>query len=126
MAQPDRLSSVVAHLITNAQEAIEESGTIDVTVAERDGRALIEVCDTGKGMSEEFVRRRLFKPFDTTKGRSGMGIGAYQAREMLRSLAGDITVKSALGKGTTVSMWLPVAQSASDSRRAPDSVGAPN
>ena len=66
-----------------------------------------------KVMSEEFVRRRLFKPFDTTKGTAGMGIGAYQAREVVRGLGGDITVASELGKGTTVRLVLPLLQPAS-------------
>jgi signal transduction histidine kinase len=50
----------------------------------------------------------LFKPFDTTKGYSGMGIGAYQAREIIRALGGDIVVRSAVGEGTTVLISLPV------------------
>jgi len=58
-------------------------------------------------MSEEFVRRRLFKPFATTKGAAGMGIGAYQAREIIRGLGGDISVKSEVGKGTVVTVSLP-------------------
>jgi signal transduction histidine kinase len=58
-------------------------------------------------MSEEFVRRRLFKPFDTTKGSSGMGIGAYQAREVVRSFGGELMVASEAGKGTIVRILLP-------------------
>lgn len=109
-AQSERLASVVGHLIANAQEATQAGDAIDVTLSERDGRALIEVRDSGAGMSEEFIRRRLFKPFDTTKGSSGMGIGVYQAREVVRSLGGDLVVKSSLGVGTTVSITLPIAQ----------------
>ena len=71
-------------------------------------RVILEIRDSGEGMSEEFIRRRLFKPFDTTKGSSGMGIGVYQAREVVRSLGGDIFVKSTLGVGTTVSSSLPL------------------
>jgi putative PEP-CTERM system histidine kinase len=108
-AQSDRLASVVGHVIANAREATSPGGSIVVTVDERDGRALVEVRDSGKGMSEEFVRRRLFKPFDTTKGSSGMGIGVYQAREVVRSLGGEIAVKSAVGVGTTVSILLPIS-----------------
>jgi signal transduction histidine kinase len=58
-------------------------------------------------MSEEFIYRRLFKPFETTKGSSGMGIGAYQSREIVRALGGDIVVRSEVGSGTTVSITLP-------------------
>ena len=61
-------------------------------------------------LHEEFVRRRLFKPFDTTKGSAGMGIGVYQAREVVRSLGGELAVNSTVGRGTTVSILLPLAQ----------------
>jgi putative PEP-CTERM system histidine kinase len=109
-AQSDRLASVIGHVIANAHEATKAGGSVDVEVMEREGKAVIEVRDTGEGMSEEFIRRRLFKPFDTTKGSSGMGIGVYQAREVLRSLGGDIAVKSVLGGGTTVTIYLPVLE----------------
>jgi putative PEP-CTERM system histidine kinase len=113
-AQPDRLSSVIGHIITNAQQATQADGSIAVGLNDRDGRAVIEIRDSGVGMSEEFIRRRLFKPFDTTKGSSGMGIGVYQAREVIRSLGGDITVTSSVGAGTTVSIVLPIAEPIED------------
>jgi signal transduction histidine kinase len=113
-AQPDRLASVISHVITNAQQATQPDDTIAVGLNERDGRALIEIRDSGVGMSEEFIRRRLFKPFDTTKGSSGMGIGVYQAREVIRSLGGDITVVSRVGAGTTFSIVLPIAEPIAD------------
>jgi putative PEP-CTERM system histidine kinase len=110
IAQPDRLASVIGHVMANAQEASKPGDRIEVSIDERDGRALIEVRDSGEGMSEQFIRRRLFKPFDTTKGHSGMGIGVYQAREVIRSLGGEFAVKSSAGGGTTVSIFLPIAQ----------------
>jgi putative PEP-CTERM system histidine kinase len=121
-AHADRLASVVGHLIANAQEATKAGDTIDVVLGERDGRALIEVRDSGVGMSEEFIRRRLFKPFDTTKGSSGMGIGVYQAREVVRSLGGDLAVKSSVGAGTTVSISLPLTEQPAD-RQPSRSIG---
>lgn len=113
-AQSDRLASVIGHVIANAQQATKPGDAIDVQVCELNGKAVIEVHDTGEGMSEEFVRRRLFKPFDTTKGSSGMGIGVYQAREVVRSLGGDIAVKSVLGGGTTITISLPIIEPATD------------
>jgi putative PEP-CTERM system histidine kinase len=113
-AQADRLTSVVEHVITNAQEATKPGGCIEISMSEQDGRASIEVRDTGEGMSEEFIRRRLFKPFETTKGDAGMGIGVYQAREVVRALGGELSVKSSVGGGTTVSIVLPIAKSADD------------
>jgi putative PEP-CTERM system histidine kinase len=120
-AQADRLASVVGHVIANAQEATQPGDSIEVNIGEREGRALIEVRDSGEGMSEEFIRRRLFKPFDTTKGSAGMGIGVYQAREVVRSLGGDIAVNSSVGGGTTVSIDLPLVQPLAD--RLTGSVG---
>jgi putative PEP-CTERM system histidine kinase len=115
-AQADRLASIVAHVIVNAQEATPLDGTIEVSVREQDGKALVEVRDNGEGMSAEFVRKRLFKPFATTKGSSGMGIGAYEAREVVRALGGDITVQSGVGTGTTVAITLPLADPGSQRR----------
>ena len=61
------------------------------------------------GMTEEFVRKRLFKPFDSTKGSQGMGIGVYHAREFMRRLGGDLKVASEIGRGTTITLELPLA-----------------
>jgi signal transduction histidine kinase len=72
--------------------------------------AHLQVIDEGMGMDEEFVRNRLFKPFDTTKGAKGMGIGAYQAREYIRSLGGDVEVQSAPGSGTNFSIRLVLCE----------------
>ena len=100
---------VLTHLIRNAQDATPPDGDISVTVLESDGRVAIDIKDTGSGMTPEFMRDRLFRPFDSTKGAQGMGIGAYQAREFARKLGGDLKVQSSLGEGTTVSMTLPIA-----------------
>ena len=59
-------------------------------------------------MEESFVDEKLFQPFESTKGLTGMGIGAYQARVYFRSLGGDVQVKSELGKGTCFTLRLPV------------------
>ena len=59
-------------------------------------------------MTSEFVRDRLFRPFDSTKGSQGMGIGAYQAREFARKMGGDLKVQSEVSKGTTITMSLPL------------------
>jgi putative PEP-CTERM system histidine kinase len=106
-ANPEQLASVVTHVIRNAQEATAPGSTVYVSLEKGEkNRVLIKVKDKGQGMTEEFMRRRLFKPFETTKGASGMGIGAYQAREIVRGLGGDVTVASELGKGTEVTISL--------------------
>jgi putative PEP-CTERM system histidine kinase len=106
-ANPEQLASVITHVIHNAQEATTDGAAVAVSLSEREQRAVIEIRDRGEGMTEEFIRRRLFKPFETTKGSSGMGIGAYQAREIVRALGGDLVVASEPGKGTLVTILLP-------------------
>jgi signal transduction histidine kinase len=59
-------------------------------------------------MTPDFIKERLFKPFDTTKGSKGMGIGAYQVREYIRSVGGRVKVQSAPGDGTRFTLWLPL------------------
>jgi signal transduction histidine kinase len=60
-------------------------------------------------MDQQFIRDRLFRPFDSTKGEEGFGIGAYQAREFARKCGGGVEVESAPGKGTKFIIRLPLA-----------------
>jgi putative PEP-CTERM system histidine kinase len=106
-ADRDRLGTVFGHLLQNAQEATPDGGSIDVTLSCDEGFATVEISDSGSGMSEEFVRERLFKPFVSTKGLTGMGIGAFESREYVRLLGGDIVVKSTEGQGSTFLVRLP-------------------
>jgi putative PEP-CTERM system histidine kinase len=114
----EKLNMALVHAIRNAQDATAPSGRIELRLAANAGEALIEVADTGTGMDAEFIRDHLFKPFDSTKGVRGMGIGAYQIRETLRAAGGDIDVTSEIGKGTTVRMRLPLAQASSLAKQA--------
>lgn len=109
-ADPDRLASTLEHLIRNAQDATPADGTVTVEVHCRDGLVSVAVVDSGAGMSAEFVRERLFRPFDSTKGSKGMGIGAYQARQYVTELGGRIAVSSSPGAGTRFEIILPVAE----------------
>ena len=105
----DRLLDVLEHVVRNAQDATPEDGTVSVIVRRAAQHAVIEVADTGIGMDAEFIRTRLFRPFDTTKGKEGMGIGAYEAREFVRKCGGSVDVESAPGRGTRFIIRLPVA-----------------
>lgn len=105
----ERLLQVLEHLVRNAQDATPADGSITVRVHRVGAYATIEVIDTGSGMDEEFVRHRLFKPFETTKGERGFGIGAYQAREFVRKCGGTIEVESRPGRGTRFTLRLPLA-----------------
>ncbi len=107
-ADADRLGAVIAHVIQNAQEATPRDGRVKVRVGRVGDEAVIEVMDTGSGMDAEFVRERLFKPFDSTKGLAGMGVGAYEARELIASLGGRVVVESAPGQGTLFRMLIPI------------------
>ncbi|MGV6806335.1 MAG: XrtA/PEP-CTERM system histidine kinase PrsK [bacterium] len=107
-ADESRLRTILSHLVQNAQEATSPSGEVSVSLAAADGAAVVEVTDDGQGMSEEFIRDRLFKPFDSTKGLAGIGIGVYESREFVRSLGGDVKVISAPGDGTTFRIFLPL------------------
>lgn len=114
MIQADRLQleMVLLHIIKNAQEATDAAGSVDVILQQpqNHNEFTIIVKDTGQGMTPEFIQERLFKPFDTTKSGTGMGIGVYQAREFLLSLGGDIDVESELGAGSTFYIRIPQRQ----------------
>ena len=69
--------------------------------------AVVDIEDDGEGMDEEFIQHRLFKPFDSTKGLTGMGIGAFESRDFVRSVNGDISVQSTPGRGSLFSVRLP-------------------
>ncbi len=99
-ADPERLTAVLEHLIRNAQDATPEEGSVTVSILEDSSECVVRITDTGAGMTEAFIKDRLFKPFDTTKGSKGMGIGAYQAREYVMSLGGTLLVTSQPGRGT--------------------------
>lgn len=108
MADLERLTTVFEHLIRNAQDASKQDGRITIETDLANGIVDVSIEDTGEGMSADFIRERLFRPFDSTKGSESMGIGAYQARDYVRTLGGQMDVTSELGKGTTFSVRLPV------------------
>ena len=108
VSDKDHLVMILSHLVKNAQEATPREGFVDVRLGRRGDKALIEIEDNGAGMDEDFIRYKLFKPFESTKSGKGMGIGAYQAREFVRSLGGDVTVISNPGAGTTFSVSIPL------------------
>jgi putative PEP-CTERM system histidine kinase len=112
-ADRQRLSAVLEHVIRNAQDAAP-AGTVSIKVDSTADKALIVVTDTGNGMDPEFVRERLFRPFDSTKGSKGMGIGAYQTREYVQMLGGKVEVQSSPGSGTSFSISLPIEADASN------------
>lgn len=109
-ADAEQLATVLGHLIRNAQDAAMAQGHVSLRLWRAGGLALIEIEDDGAGMDEEFIRSRLFQPFFTTKASKGMGIGAYQAREYVRSLDGTLAVRSTPGHGSVFRVELPLAE----------------
>jgi hypothetical protein len=106
LGHEDRLEHVIGHLVQNALDATAQGGSVRVSTGSEEGFSTIEVADTGPGMSPEFVRERLFKPFETTKS-SGMGIGVYESQQYVNGLGGRILVDSREGEGTRVRVMLP-------------------
>jgi signal transduction histidine kinase len=109
LADRERLERVLGHLIQNAIEATPRDGSVTITLARRADRALVTISDSGEGMSEDFIRERLFRPFESTKA-AGMGIGAFESREYIRELGGQLEVVSRRPVGTTFNVILPLHQ----------------
>ncbi len=106
-ANHDRFLSVMGHIIKNAQEATEDDGNVRVNVTHNNDTITIKIADDGCGMDKSFIREKLFTPFFTTKGNAGMGVGAYECREFIESLGGNVEVSSIPGKGTEFILNIP-------------------
>jgi putative PEP-CTERM system histidine kinase len=120
IAERMRLANVLAHLIDNAQQATASDGSVEVSLCQSDNTCVVEIRDTGHGMDADFIQNRLFKPFDTTRGNAGMGVGMYESREFVSQLGGEIRVESKPGKGTTIALYIPVAAGPGDGAIASD------
>jgi putative PEP-CTERM system histidine kinase len=103
----DRLAAVVGHVVQNAQQATPPDGDVWVRLRATAEQAIVEIRDNGSGMDETFVREHLFRPFFSTKGLTGMGMGAYECREFVESMSGNVEVHSAEGQGTCFTIRLP-------------------
>jgi len=106
---PDAFDAIVSHLLDNAIEAARHGTAVQVDLRIEALSLVIDIADQGRGMTPEFVRDSLFRPFRTTKG-GGHGIGAYQSRELLRNAGGDLQVISRPGAGTTMRVIIPSVQ----------------
>lgn len=108
-ADSSKLKSVILNLLINASEAMDAPGRIDLSISLEGAKALIRVKDTGSGMSDEFIRDALFRPFKTTK-KSGLGIGMFQSKMVIEAHGGSIDVESKEGKGSVFTVKLPTKQ----------------
>jgi len=107
IAEKDRIVNVIAHLLENARQATPADGFVRIRLAQEGALCVVEISDNGHGMDAEFLRDRLFTPFDTTRGNAGIGIGMYESREFVRQCGGEIHVVSSPGEGTQVTLRLP-------------------
>jgi putative PEP-CTERM system histidine kinase len=105
----EEIRKVIVNIVQNALEACGQQGAVSVTARRENGGACIRVSDRGCGMTEDFVKDHLFKPFRTTKEK-GLGIGLYQCKQIVEAHGGTIEVKSEAGKGTEFAVFLPAAE----------------
>ncbi len=103
----DRIERVIGHAVQNAFDASAEGQSVLLRIEAEGSSARVQVVDDGCGMSAEFIRDRLFKPFQSTK-QQGMGIGAYESLQYVRELGGKMEVVSQPGEGTCVTFLLPL------------------
>ena len=110
----ERMERVIGHLVNNALDATTSDQRVWLKIDRMGSHARVEVGDNGHGMSEAFMRDRLFKPFETTKN-TGMGIGAYESFQYVQELGGKVDVRSREGEGTVVTLLLPLIETFSRS-----------
>lgn len=109
MGDDERFVNILCHLIENAQQATPVDGEVILSVSLAHEKLTIDIQDTGCGMDPDFIHSNLYKPFVTTKGEKGTGIGVYEAREYVYALGGKLFVESQKNKGSTFSLEIPLA-----------------
>lgn len=100
VAEQDALVNVIQHLHQNGLEASDKDSDVIHRIEQKDEQIHWHIHDSGSGMDGEFMRKQLFKPFATTKGNAGIGIGVYQCRYLLQSFGGDLIIHSEVNEGT--------------------------
>jgi DNA-binding response OmpR family regulator/signal transduction histidine kinase len=100
-----RLSQILVNLALNALEAMPEEGVLKFHISSVDDYFVVDVVDTGRGISPESLPY-IFDPHFTTKG-AGRGLGLHNVKTYIEQLHGQIEVSSQIGKGTTVTVKLP-------------------
>jgi len=104
---PIQIQKVVVNLLLNARDAAGKEGEIRVETGQQNGWATLCVRDNGCGMSQEFITRSLFRPFQTTK-KKGVGIGLFHSKMIVDAHRGRMEVESHEGKGTLFRVLLPL------------------
>ena len=118
------LRHVLTTIADNALDAMPDGGTLTFRTSTDGERVACHVADTGAGMSDE-VRLRIFDPFFTTKGEKGPDFGLSGAYAIVDRHGGELSVESETGKGSTFTIWLPVAPAPMESVREPRATAPP-
>ncbi|WP_458752549.1 XrtA/PEP-CTERM system histidine kinase PrsK [Sphingobium xenophagum] len=108
LADPARVEQILTHLLQNAIDASAPDSPVDLRLSADASDVLVEIVDHGRGMSAEYIRRDLFKPFSSSKA-GGFGIGAFEARALAQAMGGRIDVESKMGVGSRFTLHLPLA-----------------
>jgi putative PEP-CTERM system histidine kinase len=116
-ANEEALEQVLVHLVQNAIDASAGEAPVVLALSVDGPHAVIEVVDSGSGMSPDFIRTKLFKPFVSTK-QGGFGIGAFEASELVKAMRGKLDVESREGLGSRFSIRLPLADPDASSKIA--------
>lgn len=103
---PERLQGALWHVIVNAFQAMPKGGVLQISLEEAEETAKISIADTGEGMKEEMLKQ-IFSPLFTTK-KGGNGLGLAETKKIVQAHFGTIDVTSAIGKGTTFTLSLPL------------------
>ncbi len=117
LVDPGQLESSILNLVLNANQAIEGSGVISITLGiNADEDAFVTIQDTGAGMSDK-IMKRVVEPFFTTRsGDGGTGLGLSIAYGFVRQTGGDLKICSELGKGTKIDITLPMEQISAEAK----------
>ncbi|HET9844006.1 MAG TPA: XrtA/PEP-CTERM system histidine kinase PrsK [Gammaproteobacteria bacterium] len=107
MGNSEKLKDCIKHVIDNGLDACRNQTPVELVLHEMKAEVVLAIIDKGQGMDTHFLQTKLFKPFVSTKGTRGMGIGVYQTKTYLESIGGKIFVESAEGKGTTFKLIIP-------------------
>jgi signal transduction histidine kinase/CheY-like chemotaxis protein len=124
LGDESELREVLVNMVFNAVDAMPQGGTLTLATREIEGQVEISVRDTGIGMGEE-VRSRIFNPFFTTKGKTGMGLGLAVSYGIIRRHEGTVEVESQVGQGSTFRIRLPLARAGAKARPATAELTAP-
>lgn len=104
---PDQIQKVIMNLVLNANEAVDQRGSIRIETGRTEECVVLSVSDNGCGISRQFIERSLFQPFQTTKSQ-GLGIGLFHTKKIVEAHHGKIEVESEEGVGTTFRVILPI------------------